>query len=179
MFHSDDPMINMRVNSDIDSAKRQADDDSRRAEEDKKRGSIEAAAHSSDEELIIDGREARMGSGTFRIELGRLAPSVRTELYMYPSAENKLRFLKAPYRHNGESQEQFQDRMRMVSSSSNQQEASNSDAQAIKKIAPNVEIPNLDRLSLADRKKAYYDAYRASGMSMSDARDAVEKLNLR
>ena len=52
------------------------------------------------------------------------------------------------------------------------------DAQAIHKIAPNMKIPDLDRLSLADRKKAYYEAYRASGMSMSASREAVERLNL-
>lgn len=148
------------------------------AEKNAVRASVEASSHSNDDELIIDAREAKMGSGTYRIILSKLAPSVCAELFMYPSAENRLRYLKAAYLHNGESQQQYRDRLSMVSSSSNQSQASSADSEAIHKIAPNAKIPDLDRLSTADRKKAYYDAYRASGMSMSDARKAVEDLNL-
>lgn len=146
------------------------------AEKNAVRASMEASSHANDDELIIDAREAKMGSGTYRITLSKLAPSVRAELFVFPSAENRLRYLKATYLHNGESQEQYRDRMRMVSSSSNQ--TASADAEAIRNIAPNVKIPDLDRASVADRKKAYYNAYRASGMSMSAAREAADKLNL-
>lgn len=148
------------------------------AEKNAVRAATEASSHENDDVLIIDAREAKMGSGTYRIVLSKLAPSVRAELFVYPSAENRLKYLKAPYLHNGESQQQQRDRLSMVSSVSNQSQTANADAEAIRRIAPNVKMPDLDRLSLADRKKAYYDAYRASGMSMSDAREAVEKLNL-
>jgi hypothetical protein len=142
------------------------------------RASMEANSHANDDVLIIDASEAKMGSGTYKIILSKLAPSVRAELFVFPSAENRLRYLKAAYVHNGESQQQYRDRLSMVSSTSNQSQAADADAEAIKNIAPNVKIPNLDRASVADRKKAYYDAYRAAGMSMSDARAAVEKLDL-
>lgn len=142
------------------------------------RASIEASGHANDDELIIDAREANMGSGSYRITLSKLAPSVRAQLFVYSSAENRLRYLKTQNLLNGESQLQYRDRMSMVSSVSDRDQVANTDKQAILNIAPNVKIPNLDRISGADRKKAYYDAYRAAGMSMSDARAAVEKLNL-